>query len=128
MQKWELLICQFWPKILFFSWVPSFGSYVYEQNLNCPLGLKRADSCCPWPYGPQQPESARFRFLSSIYNSNHGTHEKNKIFGQNWPIDSCFPILKWLIVVFVKLFGAIFIISPRDIKIYRACEAELGNK
>ena len=30
------------------------------------------------------------------------------IFGQNWLIDSCFTISNWLIVVFVKLFAAIF--------------------
>ena len=50
-----------------------------------------ADSGCPWPYGPQQPESVRFRFWSSIYDPNEGTHQKNKIFGQNLPIDNCFP-------------------------------------
>ena len=32
---------QFCPKILFFSWAPSFGSYIDDQNLNGPLGLKR---------------------------------------------------------------------------------------
>ena len=50
------------------------------------------------PNGHGQPESARFRpngpfrFWSSIYDPNEGTHQKNKIFGQNWPIDNCFPI------------------------------------
>ena len=59
----QLWMGQFWPKILFFSWVPSFGSYIDDQNLNGPLGLKRADSGCPCPYGPQQPESPCFRFF-----------------------------------------------------------------
>ena len=50
------------------------------------------------PYGHGQPESAcfrlngSFRFWSSIYDPNRGSHEKNKIFGQNWQICSCFPI------------------------------------
>ena len=54
----QLWMGQFWPKILFFSWVPSFGSYIDDQNLNGPLGLKRAYSGYPWLYGPQQPELA----------------------------------------------------------------------
>ena len=66
----QLWMGQFWPKILFFSWAPSFGSYIDDQNLNGPLGLKRADSGCPCPYGPQQPESPCFRFLSSICDPN----------------------------------------------------------
>ena len=58
--------------------------YIFSQNHHGPNG-----------YG--QPESARFRpnglfrFWSSIYDPNWGIHEKNKIFGQNWPIGSCFP-------------------------------------
>ena len=89
----QLLIGQFWPKILFFhEYLPSFGLYIYEQNLNCPLGLKQANSGCPWPYGPQQPESASFRFLSSIYDSNYGTQKKLN-FWPNCPFDSCFPTL-----------------------------------
>ena len=59
---------------------------------------------------PKQPKSTCFRFWSSIYNPNFGTHEKkNTIFGQNLPIDRGFPILNWLIGVFTKFFGASFI-------------------
>ena len=35
-----LSIGKFWPKIVFFSWVPKFGSYIDDQN------LKQADLGC----------------------------------------------------------------------------------
>ena len=100
----QLWMGQFWPKILFFSWVPSFGSYIDDQNLNGPLGLKRADSGCPCPYGLQQPESPCFRFFHQYATQIKALMKKNKIFGQNWLINSCFPILKGC----PDLFGHIF--------------------
>ena len=51
----QLSIGQFWPKILFFSWVPWFELYIDDKN------LKLADSGCCGPYGHGQPELACFR-------------------------------------------------------------------
>ena len=83
----QLWMGQFWPKILFFSWAPSFGSYIDDQNLNGPLGLKRADSGCSCPYGLQQPESPCFRFFHQYATQIKALMKKIRFLGKiGWSI------------------------------------------
>ena len=92
----QLQIRQFWPKILFFSWIPQFGSYIDDQNLNGPFGLKRADSGCPWPFGPWWFWEKIHRVCNFFiaWDTNFGPFDwfmqwKRDVFCLNWLIGVC---------------------------------------
>ena len=107
MQKWENSYgwANFGQKSYFFHKHLHLGlTYIDDQNLNGPLGLK-------WPIQAAHAHMARsslncpvLGFCYQYATQIKALMKKNKIFGQNWLINSCFPILKGC----PDLFGHIF--------------------